>query len=116
MTSIAEIAYRTPDDTLREALNYDGAAASKRVGAGASEDENGVPRDNGFLTRLRRLLGLINDSTYIYPSVSVFVVTIFTVVALFHRQSSILLKILAVLVLVAFVLYTVYQFQRKGTI
>lgn len=130
---ISEIEYKTPSRTLSDALNFDAtlaadAAATNRASMTSSgerwskrskrsvndaDDVDVASRSRGFMESVKRVVVKLNDSTYVYPGIAIFVVTLFSVIVLFQSGTSMLVKALAILLLVAFLLYTVRQFKKK---
>lgn len=60
------------------------------------------------------LLSKINDSTYAYPAVALVVCTI-PVLFIFFSTMPTLMKILCVVILIAFIVFTVWKFRPNST-
>jgi len=60
---------------------------------------------------MANVLRVANESKYIYPSVALVVTSILVIFMLF-QHISIGIKIFAVLILLLFIAYTVYEFKR----
>lgn len=99
--------YKTPEQTYRDALNFATAAT-----AGSNPTDGTTKSIQG---RLRAMLYSINDSQYLYPSVAVLTLVVCVVIVLLQKSCSFLIKCLFVVILLVFIVYTVFQFKDKMT-
>lgn len=92
--------YKSPQEAFNDALNF-------------SEDENNNPMDDDSMKNCKMekmmttMLKNINDSKYIYPTISIVVLTILVIIILFQKI-SVGIKILSSVILLIFVAFSVF--------
>lgn len=115
--------YKTPEQTYRDALNFATTATTTTTttaAAAAAAAAAGGNRNDGLTAksmqgRLRAMLCSINDSQYLYPSVAVLTLVVCVIIVLLQKSCSFLVKCLFVVILLVFIIYTVFQFKDKMT-
>lgn len=98
--------YKTPQETFTNAINFD-----TKVDEESGKTMSGTTRT--LQSKFNNLLRRINDSEYIYPTISVLMVTIMVIIVVFNQKINILIKCLAVVLLLLFIIYTIYQYRYK---
>lgn len=98
--------YKTPQETFTNAINFDA-----KVDEESGKTMSGTTRT--LQSKFNNLLRRINDSEYIYPTISVLMVTIMVIIVVFNQKINILIKCLAVVLLLLFIIYTIYQYRYK---
>lgn len=108
--------YKTPEQTYRDALNFATAMTGGSGGGGiASGNQSDGTTAKSMQGRLRAMLYSINDSQYLYPSVAVLTLVVCVIIVLLQKSCSFLVKCLFVVILLVFIIYTVFQFKDKMT-
>lgn len=101
--------YKTPQTTFREAINFDDAGAN-----GESVDKTSVRKSISSLhAKFNNLMRRLNNSEYIYPTISVLAMTLLAILFIFNHNVSVIIKCLVVIILLLFIVYTVYQYRYK---
>lgn len=88
----------TPAQAYQAALNYTIDDTSARV-------ENNVAYFKKFLTRM-------NNSTYMYPTISVLVLTMTNLFIIFSKSIDTMIKLLAIVFLLIYIGFTIYWFKK----
>lgn len=109
--------YKTPQTTFTDAINFDAKVA---MSGGGDGNGGGVGSSGGskasitttLHSKLNSLLQRLNDSEYVYPTISVLVATILVVICIF-QPINIFIKCLMIVILLMLVLYTIYQYRYK---
>lgn len=101
-----DIVLKTPQESYAKALNFE------------EEIENqNLPNDQQAMNegKIRMLLSNVtkkmNDSQTLYPMIAIFATTILAIIILVQRI-SIGLKVVAILILLAFIIFTVLKFKK----
>ena len=97
--------YKTPQTTFTEAINFDSAAGTNKGQVGKSI--------SSLHAKFNNVMSRLNNSEFIYPTASVLAMTVMTIMFVFGHGGSIIMKCCAVLLLLLFVIYTVYQYRYK---
>lgn len=114
--------YKTPEQTYRDAINFatglvnSGGGGNNNIVLSNSTNEAAAAATKSMQGRLRAMLCSINDSRYLYPSVAVLTLVVCVVIVLLQKSCSFLVKCLFVVILLVFIIYTVFQFKDKMTL
>lgn len=101
----------TPLVSYQAALNYDGAASANAADSNKQTPDN-QQRPNKQMASFKKIIARMNNSIYIYPTISVLVFTISTIFIVFSKSINILYKFLAILILIIYIAITVYWFKK----
>nr|WOJ45370.1 GrBNV_gp51-like protein [Apis mellifera nudivirus] len=104
--------YKTPEQTYNKALNFDSENESD-----SNDPKNGQQQQQqqkqSINERLKNFMRRINDSAYIYPTVTILIVTLIVIITIFQQSVSLIIKVILILVFMAFLFYTIWQFRAK---
>lgn len=88
----------TPSETYASALNYTINDLSEKTQKGAAYFKN--------------LLTKINNSIYMYPTISIVFLTMTNLFILFSKSIHIIIKIISVIILLLYIGFTIYWFKK----
>lgn len=88
----------SPAQSYQSALNYTINDASARVETNAANFKK-------FLTKF-------NNSTYMYPTISIIIFTITNLIILFCRNINKVFKFLSIVILLIYIFFTIYWFKK----
>lgn len=88
----------SPTKAYQAALNYTLDDSSKKM--------------NKNVAYFKQMLMKFNNSTFIYPTISVVLLTITNLFIIFSKSFNIFIKILCVLVLLIYISFTIYWFKN----
>lgn len=119
--------FKTPERTLEDALNFNVVATTDDettttnnntftgydVAASESANTEGAKTraKRSVNQRLKQFMQRMNNSAFVYPTITILVMTLIVIVVIFQSSISMIIKVLLVLVLLAFLTYTVWQFR-----
>lgn len=118
--------YKSPEQTYGDALNFSAettdddrliqdADATKTQADPTNESSASSKRGKRSLNdRLRGFVRQMNNSTYIYPTVTILIMTLVVIIAIFQQSVSLIIKVILILLLMAFLFYTIWQFRSKN--
>lgn len=101
----AKMEYKTPQTTFTEAINFDNLDKSDKMSVGSSI--------NSLHAKFNNVLRRLNNSEYVYPTISVMIMTLMSTLFIFNHSVSVLMKCVIVLLLLIFIIYTIYQYRYK---
>lgn len=120
-----EFSYKSPQETLTTALNFDGnstkpttqqndssSSSSTNNSDGGNAKENFLKRSSANFLKFQQTLKKFNDNVLLYPIVTIFIFTILVTIVLFQKKLSNTIKILFVLIYLLFVVFTVFKFKN----
>lgn len=124
-----DFSYKTPQETLSTALNFDnktkggsttasvatGGAAAVAAAATATTDRKGdglMKRSSANFIKFQQMLKNFNDNILLYPIVTIFIFTILVSVILFQKKLNNTIKFVFVLLYLMFVIFTVFKFKQ----
>lgn len=90
----------TPLASYQAAINYN------------SENKNTEHKPDDQIASFKKIITRMNNSMYIYPTVSVLLFTISTIFIVFSKSINVLYKIFSVLLLFIYIAITVYWFKK----
>lgn len=88
----------TPIESYQNALNYTLTDVSANIHSNAAS--------------FTQMLTKLNNSTYIYPTISIVLFTISNLLILFSKSIKLIFKLLVVLALFVYIGFTVYWFKK----
>lgn len=95
-----DINYKSPQDALNDALNYSEDDSD--------DNEQSMQDKHGKMEKLMtNMLKGVNDSKYIYPAIAIIIIAILVVLILFQKV-AVSTKIIASLLLIIFIAFTVF--------
>lgn len=104
----------SPSDNLTQALNYREADATPK-GFNQSASSLFADSNDGESPhkRILQMLREVNNSQFLYPGISIMVVSLLLIIMIFQKSINIIVKVLASVLYLIFIIYTVYNFRFK---
>lgn len=106
----------TPLAAYQSALNYssedDNNMSNSDDASTTIKDANIRNNNNNQMASFKRIVSRLNNSIYIYPTISVFLLTISTIFIVFTKAINTLYKVFAVILLFIYIAITVYWFKK----
>lgn len=90
----------TPLESYQAALNYNSINSKENT-----NDKNDV-------TSFKRIISKINNSNYIYPTISIVLFTISNLFIVITKSISLIYKCVAILFLLIYIAFTIYWFKK----
>ncbi|AUQ44019.1 putative gp51-like protein [Esparto virus] len=100
----------TPQKEYTKAINFNDEPLDAATNQIYTSIENGQ-KQNKFKLMLSNIMKNTTNSQYVYPTISIIVVSLFVIIMLF-QTISLGVKILAVILMLLFIAFTVYRFKR----
>lgn len=108
-STVLNIDYQSPQQALRDALNFTNAFERDPMLAASVTTAGG---SNKLNNNMRNMLKKFNDSKYIYPGVTLLTIVILVVLLVFQSTVSMMVKFIAILILIIFAVYSAYQCKK----
>lgn len=121
-TTTLKLDYNSPQESFQNALNFNSSDQKKLYNYNGNENSNDNSEnstnnnnnnENDTTTSdsiIKRMLAKLNNSKYLYPSIAIFISTLYTIViAIQTNYNSI--RLIAILILIIFIIYTIYLFK-----
>lgn len=105
----------TPQYEYLNALNFNEnnnvTANPLLSNAAVNNNATQLQQQSKLKTMMANFIKTTNDSRYVYPSIAIIVASLFVVILLFQKIST-AVKIIAVILLLLFIAFTIYQFKQ----
>lgn len=99
--------FKSPAEAFRDAINFDNASQEQTTTNGVA----GKGNDSINETRWRSIVRRLNNTQYIYPGISIISVVSCTIGVLLLKSVSWIVKAVMIVILLLFIVYTVFQFR-----
>lgn len=112
-SNVLNIDYQSPQQALSDALNFTNAFDTDPMLATAATTAAIAGGSNKLNNTMRNMLKKFNDSKYIYPGVALLTIVILVILLVFQSTVSMMVKFIAILILILFAFYSVYQCKKN---